>query len=286
MKAWVVGAAGMVGTALCEFFERHGISFVRACRETVDITDLSAVRKHSALINPTHIFNCAAMTNVDMAEQNPEMAFAVNATGPYHLALVAKEMSARLVHLSTDYVFSSTKEKPFQEEDETSPINVYGLSKLTGEDKVKEILPSSCIIRTSWVYGGKGKNFISSIAKLLTEKPELQVAFDQKGKPTFCHDLAQAMWELKDHSGVYHFAGSEALSRYEIAQKILAFMQEKGIAIKCDTVVPVPASTFFTPAKRPSYSVLDTTKFEKAMKRVPRSFTETLPELFYEITTT
>lgn len=285
MKILILGAAGMVARALTQFIEDKGV--VLACwdRGQADITNYETLRKKILSFMPTHIFNCAAMTNVDQAEAHPEKAYAVNAYGPENLGRIALECKAHLIHLSTDYVFASEGDIPFKEEDVSCPINIYGKSKYEGERLLQAVMPSSCIVRTSWVYGGAGKNFISSLARLLQEREEVEVAFDQRGKPTFCRDLARALWEVKDLSGIYHFSGSDALSRYEIAKEIFTHMQNEGKALACKRITAVPASTFFTPARRPSYSVLDTSKFENKIQRKPRSFTDTLKELFDEVST-
>ena len=158
--------------------------------------------------------------------------------------------------------------------------NQYGFSKLQGERVLASLMPKACIVRTSWVYGPSGKNFISSLMKLFKTQEIVEACFDQVGKPTYCMDLARALYELKDASGVFHFAGSLQGSRYEIACALFSYMQQEGIEMKCQKVVSVSSDKFITKARRPKYSVLDTLKFEQKMGRKPLSYVDTFKELF------
>lgn len=282
MRAWILGANGMLGSCLKELLEKKEIEVIASSRAQADITNYETLKELYIAIQPTHIFNCAAFTAVDDAELKPELARKINAEGPGYLGKIAREVGCKLIHVSTDYVFSSSEHRPFKEEDPKNPINTYGKSKLEGEEALLKEYTSACIIRTSWVYGPAGKNFISSIVTLLQTKETLQVANDQIGKPTYCKDLAQALWELKDATGIYHFSGSAQASRFEIAETVLHYMKECKLPLKCKEIVPVPASTFPTPALRPCYSVLDTAKFENETKRKPRDWKDTLQELFHE----
>lgn len=283
MKAWILGAGGMLGSALQKFLEDKGVDLVASSKDSADITNYAELEALGQQILPTHIFNCAAYTLVDDAEKYPELAMKINAEAPGFLGKLAGKLGSKLIHVSTDYVFSGNGERPFVEQDPTNPINVYGRSKLEGEKTLLKTFPSACIVRTSWVYGAKGKNFISSIVKLLQTKSSIQVADDQVGKPTYVQDLVEALWDLKDLSGIYHFSSSGEASRYEIAKAVLSFMKEKQIPFMCQEITPVSASIFATPAPRPSYSVLDTSKYERTFHKKPREWKETLQELFHEI---
>ncbi len=217
-----------------------------------------------------------------VAEKNPDAAFAVNAEGAANIALVAKEIRARLVHISTDYVFNGFSQKPYREEDVCDPVNVYGKSKWEGEKRVLAYLPSACILRTSWLFGHKGKNFISSLLHWFQQKEELQVVSDQCGKPTFCRDLAEAVIALLDCEGIVHFANEGGHSRYQIALDLLEAAKEKGIALKCQRIIPVPSAQFPAPAPRPSYSVLDTNKYVHLTVIRPRPLSEAVTEFLNE----
>jgi dTDP-4-dehydrorhamnose reductase len=279
MKIWILGAGGMLGKSLQKFLIDKGISFVGSSKEEADVTCFLELEALCSKIKPTHIFNCAAFTAVDRAESEFDLAMKINGQAPGILGKLAKKQGARLIHVSTDYVFSGSEHIPFKEEDETNPINAYGRSKLEGEKSLLREMATACIVRTSWVYGAGGKNFISSIVGMLETKETLQVASDQVGRPTYVIDLAEALWELRDASGIYHFASSGQSSRFEIAKSVLAYMKEKNFKVACKEIVPVSASLFSTPAPRPSYSVLDTSKYEGEYK-TPRHWKETLKELF------
>ena len=280
MKIWILGAGGMLGQTLQNFLRDKEISFVASSKEQADITNFIELDALCREIHPTHIFNCAAFTAVDAAETQLDLAMKINGQAPGILGKLAKKYGARLIHVSTDYVFSGRQQTPFKEGDETNPINAYGRSKLEGEKSLLREMLSACIVRTSWIYGAGGKNFISSIVGLLQTKETLQVASDQVGRPTYVTDLAEALWELKDSSGIYHFASSGQASRFEIAKQVLSYMKQNNIKVACDEILPVSARLFSTPAPRPFYSVLDTSKYEREYKTTPRHWKETLKELF------
>ena len=279
MKVWILGAGGMLGETMQNFLRKKAVAFVGSSKQQADISNFEELDALCREIQPTHIFNCAAFTAVDRAEIELDLAMKINGEAPGILGRVAKKHGARLIHISTDYVFSGRNHTPFKEEDETNPINAYGRSKCEGERSVIREIEASCIVRTSWVYGAGGKNFISSIANLLQTQETLQVANDQVGRPTYVIDLAEALWELKDASGIYHFASSGEASRFEIAQSVLSYMKENNRKAVCKEIIPVSAAIFTTPAPRPLYSVLDTSKYEREYK-TPRHWKETLKELF------
>jgi len=270
VKIWITGAGGMLGSALLALCQRVGVEAVGTLREQGDVCQLDQLRALGVQIRPTHIVHCAAYTDVDRAEGDLQGVFAVNAAGAANVARVAAERGARLVHLSTDYVFSGTGKEPYSEEDACAPINAYGMSKWEGERRVLEILPSSCILRTSWIFGAKGKNFISSLLTWFQQREELQVVSDQCGKPTYCHDLAQAVLQLLDQEGIFHFANETQKSRYQIALDLLEMAQQMGIPLKCQRVIPVSSAQFPTVAKRPAYSVLGTNKYYAVTAIKPR----------------
>jgi len=278
MKIWITGANGMLGSSLLKVCSKRGMDAVGTARSEADVCDLSQLKEKFLEIRPTLIINCAAYTDVDKAESEPERVFAVNAEGAANMARVAKEFSARLMHISTDYVFDGRGIEPYKEEGLCAPCNIYGASKWEGEKKVLEILPEACVLRTSWLFGAQGKNFISSLMRLFQEKEELQVVSDQCGRPTYCHDLAAAVFSLLNAQGIYHFANEEKRSRYEIALHLLEILKTMGIAVKCKRIVPVLSAQFPTPAPRPSYSVLDTDKYFHHTKIKPRPFGEAVRE--------
>jgi dTDP-4-dehydrorhamnose reductase len=273
MKIWVTGADGMLGSALMQCCLREGIDATGTSRREADVTQSSQISAKALEIRPTHIVNCAAYTDVDGAEKEPDAAFAVNAEGAANVARVARERGARLIHISTDYVFNGTGSIPYREGDLCAPRNQYGQSKWEGEKKVFEILPEAC---TSWLFGSRGKNFISSLMHWFQQREELQVVYDQRSRPTYCHDLAAAVLTLLDARGTIHFANDGERSRYQIALDLLEASKVRGIPLKCQRIVPVPSTTFPTPAMRPAYSVLDTSEYSHLTNKKARPWGEAL----------
>lgn len=256
MQTVIVGARGMLGSALAHVFaEDQPVLWDKA---EIDITDASEVREALEKLSPTLIINAAAYTDVDGAETQPETAFAVNEQGVRNLALAAKNIGATLVHYSTDYVFPGTAAAGYAEDEQPGPaVNVYGESKLAGEQALREVNPRRYLLRTAWLYGPGGKNFVDTMLKLAQTKPELNVVNDQHGSPTFTYDVASATRTLLTNSfapGIYHAVNSGRATWYEVAQKILALRQ---LPI---TVRPVSSAEFPRPAARPQYSMLKNTK--------------------------
>lgn len=278
MNVWVIGSQGLLGSALLDCCLQKGIQAVGTSHGEADICNLEQLRDKVNEIKPTHIINCAAYTNVDGAEKDSKSAFAVNCEGAANAASVAKEYGARFIHISTDFVFDGKGDRPYREEDTCAPINEYGKSKWEGEKKVLEIMPTACIIRTSWVFGSRGKNFICSLLGWFQEREQLQMVSDHKGKPTYSVDLAEAVTRLFNAEGIVHFANSGEVSRYQIAMDLWEAMKQKGIEIKCQSIQPVPSSQFQAIAERPSYSALDTSKYVSMTSFKPRPWLEAASE--------
>jgi dTDP-4-dehydrorhamnose reductase len=253
-------------------------------RFLADITDYDPLLQRARFIQPTHIINCAAYTHVDQAEKNPEIAFLVNATGAFFVAKVAKFINAHLMHISTDYVFSGDQQAPYCEEDTPCPLNMYGASKLEGENLVLDIHPSACILRTSWVFGAKGKNFISSLLPLLQNQEEIDVVQDQWGCLTYCYDLASIILHLSliREKGMYHFVNQGVCSRFDIAKELFEKLQDR---IFCKKIVPTSASNYVNMAKRPRFNVLGTQKISKKLNKTPRHWKEALGEFLLDAIT-
>ena len=263
-KLWIVGANGFVGKVFSSKVEG-----VKSGRE-VDITDLEKIRAFIRAKGPfTHIVNCAALSEVDLAESRVEEAFRLNAQGPENLGLVASEMGAKFLHLSTDYVFDGKERVPLKEEAEPNPCNVYGKSKWEGEERLFSVFPEACILRTSWIFGSEGKNFVAKLLPLLETQEELKLVFDQTSKPTYVHDLAAAILALLNESGLFHFANSEATNKYEFSLVFREIAEKMGFPIRCKKIIPVLSSEFSSPAKRPLYSALDTGKISQKISIRP-----------------
>lgn len=283
MKIWVVGATGMLGTALCVLLQKKNIGYI-GTNSKLDISSQSAIDQFLKENNTiTHIVNCAAYTQVDKAEEEKELAHAVNATGPENLARAAKTYGIHLTHISTDYVFDGKSDIPYQEESSCNPLGVYGYTKWEGEQKLLSLSGKVCIIRTSWLFGLNGKNFVSIMLELMKEREVLTVVADQMGCPTYCDDLAEGVLALLDQVGIFHFANSGATSRHTFASAIAEAGKLHGYPIKVKSIIPVSICEYPTPAKRPLYSVLDTTKVSRKIKYTPRSWQDALAEYLIQL---
>ena len=235
----------------------------------LDICDFDSVCEKIASFKPDLVINAAAYTAVDKAESDRAAAFLVNQQGAKNLALACKEQGAKLIHISTDFVFDATKNTPYQPHDCTKPLGVYGASKLAGEEAVLAVLnDDACIIRTAWVYSSHGNNFVKTMLRLMSERDQLGVVADQVGTPTNANNLAKAIWLLAEkmtHKGlsnqvakIYHWTDLGTASWYDFAVAIQELGLAHGLLRKPITIAPIKASQYPTPAKRPAYSVLDT----------------------------
>jgi dTDP-4-dehydrorhamnose reductase len=256
MKWLITGASGQLGEALQVELKLRGIDFVATNSSELDITKPLNVNQFVNFMNPSVIINAAAWTDVDGAETNESAAYSVNSLGPHNLAGAASKVGARLVQLSTDYVFSGDASSPWRENAPHNPQSVYGSTKSEGEKFVLDTLPSnSYVVRTAWLYSPKGKNFAKTMANAaLNQKGEVKVVNDQIGQPTVSGDLAKQITELvlsEAPSGIYHGTNSGQATWFEFAQEIF-FMVGADIS----RVIPVSTSECPRPAKRPTYSVL------------------------------
>lgn len=233
-----------------------------------DLTDRRSVLSTMEVLRPDVIVNCAAYTNVDGCETHEEVALQVNASGPGFLAEAAIMFDSTLVHVSTDYVFDGQKNSPYTEEDLVNPQSVYGRSKLLGERAILESgLKKYFIVRTSWLYGPGGKNFVETILRLAQEREELRIVADQVGNPTYTRDLAEAIFRLLTDAtyGIYHVSDQGVCSWYEFACQIVAEFVRRGGQVKVKKIVPITTAEYPLPASRPAYSVLSKDKYEAAV---------------------
>ncbi|HEY6872512.1 MAG TPA: dTDP-4-dehydrorhamnose reductase [Geobacteraceae bacterium] len=264
----VVGAKGMLGRDLMEVLtgEVRGVDI-----EEIDITSLESTRRVLLTLKPAVVVNAAAYTDVDGCETNRELAMQVNGEGVAHLALAVMEIGAKLVHVSTDYVFDGAKDSPWLEDDPTNPLSVYGESKLAGELNAR-IVPDHLIVRTQWLYGLHGKNFVETMLRLAGERSELAVVDDQTGSPTWTVDLARAIKALIDTGcrGTFHAANTGFCSWNGFAR---AIFEEAGLAV---TVKPMTTQELGRPATRPLYSVLDCGKLATDTGFQPEPWREAL----------
>jgi len=271
LKIALTGSDGMLGHDIQKVFK--DVELINFTLNDFDITDLdktlSAIREAS----PDYLIHPAAYTDVDGCEKDPETAHRVNAVGAKNVTTACEEIGCPVLYISTDYVFDGTKEEPYIESDEPNPLNEYGLSKLNGERFVSSLTDSFYIVRTSWLYGKNGKNFVETISRLLSEKDEITVINDQTGSPTFTYDLALKLRELIGKGyGTYHITNSAECSWYEFALEIASLN-------KSDTkIIPITSEEFGQPARRPAYSVLANTMLKQSGIKGLRSWKEALRE--------
>ncbi|MDP9677240.1 dTDP-4-dehydrorhamnose reductase [Paenibacillus jamilae] len=260
MKVLVTGAAGQLGSQVCEFFQKQQAYDVLPCdREKLDITNLEQAIGISKNYQPDVIIHCAAYTAVDAAENDIDKAYKINAYGTRNMALAAEKVGAKLVYISTDYVFDGFSKLPYQEYDNTNPQTVYGKSKRAGEILVQSLSSRYFIVRTSWVYGINGSNFVKTMLELGREKPMLQVVNDQIGSPTYTVDLVDFLNEIikTEKYGVYHASNKGSCSWYEFTQAIFKDAEDI-LGIKMTSKLePCTTQQFPRPAPRPFNSVLD-----------------------------
>ena len=263
MKVLIVGAQGQLGKELQQLCPSR-IECLPLGRGELDITNRAGVLERVGELQPQVIINSAAYTAVDGAEAKPDLAVEVNAQGSANLAMAAQTIGARLIHVSTDFVFDGSARSPYPPDHTTRPLGVYGHSKLAGENRVQEILPlDSVIVRTAWLYSALGENFVKTMLRLMNERAQLGVVADQVGAPTWARGLAVVLWRLLDYPaahGVYHWTDNGSCSWYDFACAIYAGGHSLGLVQQEVQIDAITTEDYPTPARRPAYSVLDCTK--------------------------
>jgi dTDP-4-dehydrorhamnose reductase len=274
MKILLIGARGMLGGDLQPILSAVHEVIGRDVHD-LDITDPMQTEKEIRLLRPEVVINAAAFTDVDGCESQRERAFSVNGVGAGHVAHGCRSAGSRLIHLSTDYIFDGTSRVPYTEESPPRPLNVYGESKLRGEQSIQETGGNHLILRTAWLYGKHGKNFVDTILRLASQEEELRVVDDQRGSPTFTRDLSRAIAQLleKDVRGILHVTNSGSCSWFEFAKRIL---KTKGVPDRKIRVVPISSRQLNRPARRPFNSVLDCSRFQKLTGSKMRPWDEAL----------
>jgi len=284
---WLIGNKGMLGAELSRLLEKSDIPFIGTGRE-VDIINPAALKSFAQPHPISWIINCAAYTAVDKAEDDEENCRLLNTEGPRNIAAQAKEIGAKLIHISTDYVFNGQGTKPYTEEDATDPVSVYSLAKRDGEIKVLEENKKSYIIRTAWLYGKYGNNFVHTMLKLMNERDEVKVVNDQHGSPTWARDLAETIIEIVRFAnkgktipcGIYHYTNEGEITWFDFAKEIYRQGRELGCVVKDCTVKPCTSIDFSLKVKRPAYSVLDKTRIQAALKTKIPAWDESLKKFF------
>jgi dTDP-4-dehydrorhamnose reductase len=290
MKTFIIGSNGQLGWELVRRGESRGLQITAVDYPEIDIGDPASIASSTKSREIDLIVNAAAYTAVDRAESEPLAAYAVNRDGPANLAERCRDRSIPLIHVSTDYVFDGTKQGAYIEEDPVAPLGVYGESKAAGEAEVRRRLPKHIIVRTAWLCGLHGHNFLKTMLKLGREKETLRVVSDQFGCPTFAADLAEAILEVGRQAeknrpvkwGTYHYCGAGRTTWHGFATAIfeIAGHYEK-FAVK--NVVPISTAEYPTPVKRPANSVLDCTKIERYFGIRPRPWRESLDRMIQQL---
>jgi dTDP-4-dehydrorhamnose reductase len=292
----VIGSNGQLGEALIRLLQTTGHSLIAAGRSDIDITRSESVETFFKNVKASVVINAAAYTAVDKAESEPEMAFAVNEGGAKNLADICRGLDVPLIHFSTDYVFDGKNKDAYRESDAPSPLGVYGKSKAAGEIMIRARLDRYIIIRTSWLYGIHGNNFVKTMLKLWKTRPTIRVVDDQFGCPTFAGDLAAAVLQIVDELrlkqprawGTYHYCNEGSTSWYEFAREIYQLAkQSDAYRMKCTNLVPIPTSEYPTAVRRPLHSVLNCQLIQKTFGiKIPHwktALSATLPDLIDNI---
>lgn len=286
MKILVTGANGQVGWELSRLGPRKGLDILALDRTALDITDRSAVKRKVGKSGARLVVNGAAYTAVDQAESKAELAFAVNRDGPANLALVCAEAGIPLIHISTDFVFDGRKKGSYHEQDEVSPLNVYGKSKAAGETAVRERLQEHIILRTSWIYGLHGRNFVKTMLRLGRERDIIHVVADQYGCPTSAADLADTILKIAAQIwdtgqtvwGTYHYCGKGVTTWHGLTQEIFS-LAKQYTSLRVKTLEAIGTADYPTSAQRPLNSALDCSLVEKTFDIHPKPWRESLAHM-------
>lgn len=290
MHVLVTGATGQVGYELLRLVP-EGFTVAGFGSAELDITDESAVEAGVQRERPALIINAAAYTAVDKAEAEPELAYAVNRDGVANLAAAAARRGIPLLHISTDYVFAGDAEAPYRESDIPAPTGVYGASKLAGEKALAEACENHLIMRTSWVFGAHGSNFVKTMLRLGQERERLSIVADQHGCPTSAASIARALWSLAEQYrdkgtlnwGLYHYADLPACTWYDFAENIFDVAHEVGLISQIPILSAITTEDFPTPAKRPAWSVLNSKRLHDEHSIAPADWRLELRDILEEL---
>ena len=265
---WVIGKNGMLAQDIINAFNKNNIEYI-ATASDIDITNIDILNNFSKDKNIKTIINCSAYTKVDLAEDEKDICYKVNGEGVKNITEIASKIKADLIHFSTDYVFDGENKKPYTEEDKTNPINIYGKSKLEGENYALSY-NKSIIIRVSWLYGIYGKNFVYTMINLMNSKESIKVVNDQFGSPTYTGDVAEVVLGFIQKNnfdyGLYHYTNEGNISWYDFANSIYKIGKEYNVITNDCKINPCTTEEYPTKAKRPKYSVLSVEKIKKYAK--------------------
>jgi dTDP-4-dehydrorhamnose reductase len=283
MKMLITGANGQLGLEIIDVTQSKGCRVQAPSEDDLDITDIDKINHLLDRLQPDLVINTAAYTQVDKAETEEALAFKVNKTGCTNLARMCAEHKIPLVHISTDYVFDGRKGTPYIETDPIAPLGVYGRSKAEGEAEIRSLLKEHIILRTSWLYGFHGQNFVKTMLNLSTSKKIIQVVADQYGSPTSATDLAGAILTLSrqlqkgstNHWGTYHYCGLGVITWHRFAEKIMELIRQIG-GEQTAIVKPVTTDEYPSPTERPAYSALDCGRIYQQFKISPKPWQKSL----------
>jgi dTDP-4-dehydrorhamnose reductase len=288
---WLIGNKGMLGNIVEKLLKERGLAYWVSDKE-VDISDYKALEKFGKDKKIKWVINCAGYTKVDRAEEEIDEVFRINKDGDRNIALFSAKRQIRLIHISTDYVFNGRQEEgavAYSEDDKTNPINIYGKSKLAGEEEIENILEEYFIIRTAWLYGLQGKNFVHTMLGLFKERAMVKVVEDQWGSPTYTVDLAGAILKIiEDDSvsyGIYHFTNEGITSWYEFSRTIYKKAKRLGLIeySKKVEIQPIKTEDYPTTARRPKYSVLSKEKVKKEFNLKIRDWDKALEDFLISL---
>lgn len=270
---WVTGCRGMLGSQLCQLFDEKKVEYAGTGSE-VDVTDFLSLEKYSQKLlenkkTVDFIVNCSAYTAVDKAEDEQDFAFCINSLGAENLALIAKKLDCPLIHVSTDYVFDGTATSPVKETAKKNPASVYGKSKSDGEDKIIAATQKFYILRTAWLYGFNGKNFVYTMTKAMNTRESVKVVCDQRGTPTNCSTLSRVIFEIINKKtveyGIYNVTDSGETTWFDFCKEIYSLGKKYARIMNGCVINSCKTNEYPVKAKRPAYSVLDTQKIQNAL---------------------
>ncbi len=283
---WLIGNKGMLGSDVGYFLKETHKDYIASDIE-VDITDLEELKRFISDKKIDWIINCSAYTAVDKAEDEPGKAFKINAEGALNIAKIAREKEAKLIHISTDYVFDGEKNGSYTEDDDPNPMGVYGKSKLEGERNIQNIIEKYFILRTAWLYGKNGNNFVYTMLRLFKEKEVVKVVSDQWGTPTHTKDLAGTIIKIiqdkSDKYGIYHFTNEGRTNWYEFAKEIYERAKKHKLIKKNINIIPITTEEYPTKAVRPKNTYMSKEKIKSSFGLNIRDWGNSLEEFLMDI---
>ena len=287
MRVLVTGATGQLGSEVANGFRHSGHEVIAPARQELDLSYPEQLAATVRTLQADWVINCAAYTQVDKAESDVQRAFIVNRDSPEQLARAVADYGGRMLQVSTDFIFDGAQRRPYLETDPPNPLGVYGRSKLEGEQAVQRVLPDAVVLRTAWVYGVHGHNFVKTMLRIAAAGKPLRVVSDQVGTPTWTTDIAATIAALvaREAGGTFNFTSAGETSWHGFASAILDEGAKAGFDIKTETVVPIPTSDYPTPATRPAYSVLNTEKIRPLLPGPIPGWRDSLKKMLQELYT-